>query len=186
MASEPVVVVRVGMMTAVGLSAAETAASVRSATMRFQESSFRDHRHEPVTLAGVPDDGVPPLRDDLEHQWLTNRERRTVCLATQPLLECVRSVPAGEPPPPLVLALSDRETRRPLKAEPFLRWLEVQTGGGFDGKASDASRRGRAGGLTAIGRAADLLRSGRARFVVAGGVDSHRDAYVLARLDVLE
>ena len=54
-------IVGVGMMTAVGLTAVETAASVRATTMRFTESAFRDHRSDPITLAEVPDDGLPPL-----------------------------------------------------------------------------------------------------------------------------
>ena len=42
-----VAVVGIGMITAVGLSAAETAASVRSATARFTETSLMDKRFEP-------------------------------------------------------------------------------------------------------------------------------------------
>src|SRR5207302_709277 len=102
------------MITAVGLSAAETAASVRSATARFTETSL-----------------------------------------TQPL-------------------------DGPL----FLQRLALQVGGGFDVKRSDASHRGRAGGLTAIGQAAEMIRTGQTQFVLAGGIDTYRDLYVLGTLDM--
>ena len=42
--ADAVVIVGIGMMTAVGLSAAETAASVRSGTMRFTQTRMRDRR----------------------------------------------------------------------------------------------------------------------------------------------
>ena len=44
-----VVIAGVGMMTAVGLSAEETAASVRTGTARFAESSIVDRRLQPFT-----------------------------------------------------------------------------------------------------------------------------------------
>jgi len=49
---------------------------------------------------------------------------------------------------------------------------------------SDASHRGRAGGLAAIGQASELIRRGRATFMLAGGVDTYRDLYVLGTLDM--
>ena len=51
MADEDVVVVGVGMMTAVGLTAAETAASVGAGTARFTEITWLDKRFEPFTVA---------------------------------------------------------------------------------------------------------------------------------------
>jgi len=56
--SHDVVVVGVGMITAVGLSAAETAASVRAGIARFVESDFLDQLLEPVVLAWVPDEAM--------------------------------------------------------------------------------------------------------------------------------
>ena len=179
-----VVIVGAGMITAVGLSAAETAASVRSGTARFAESSILDKRFEPFVLAEVPDEGLPELTEEVAKVSLTAREARMMRLATVALAGCLKSLPEGEPPPGLSLALPETETTRPLEHEEFLKHLLEQTGGRFDAKRSDASHRGRAGGLNAIGQASELIRRGRAKFMLAGGVDTYRDLYVLGTLDM--
>jgi len=179
-----VVIVSAGMMTAVGLSAAETAASVRSATMRFAETEIRDKQAEPVTLAEVPDEGMADLAAELDELPLTSRERRMLRLGAGPLRECLESLPGSENPPRLMLALPESETMRPLDGPAFLERFASQVGGLFDSRRSDASFRGRAGGLLAAGRAADLIRAGQAGFVLAGGIDTYRDPDVLGALDM--
>ncbi len=179
-----VVVVGVGMTTAVGLSAAETAASVRSATMRFTEASFLDKRFEPFVLAEVPEDGLPELAEGLGGVGLTNRESRMMRLGTVAIRECLRALPRGEPAPALALALPETETTRPLDGKAFLQCFAQQTGRAFDVGTSDASHRGRAGGLVAIDQAAETIRAGRAKFMLAGGIDTFRDLYVLGALDM--
>ncbi len=179
-----VVVVGAGMITAVGLSAAETAASVRSGTARFAGTSIRDKQFEPFVLAEVPEDGLPELTEELAKEVLTAREARMLRLATAALGECLKSLPAGEPPPGLSIALPETETTRPLEHQVFLKRLGQQTSGRFDPKWSDASHRGRAGGLAAIGQASEPIRMGRAKFMLAGGVDTYRDLYVLGTLDM--
>jgi 3-oxoacyl-[acyl-carrier-protein] synthase-1 len=179
------VVVGVGMMTAVGLTAAETAASVRAATMRFTETPIRDHRFEPFTLAEVPEDGLPELAEEVEATpGLTSREMRMLRLGTMPLREALAVLQGRAAHPPLVLALPETETTRPIDGKAFLEQLAKQQGGAFDSVRSDASHRGRAGGVTAIGQAVELIERGNARFVLAGGVDSYRDLYVLGAMDM--
>src|SRR2546426_9825122 len=102
---EDVVVVGAGMITAVGLSATETAASVRAGTARFTETSLCDKQFEPFVLAEVPEDGLPDLADELAKEGLTSRSARMIRLATAALGECLTSLPAGEPAPGLSLAL---------------------------------------------------------------------------------
>jgi 3-oxoacyl-[acyl-carrier-protein] synthase-1 len=65
----------------------------------------------------------------------------------------------------------------------FLRRLATQTDEAFDPARSDATHRGRAGGIIALGQAVLTIQSGRADFMLAGGVDSYRDLYVLGTLD---
>jgi 3-oxoacyl-[acyl-carrier-protein] synthase-1 len=179
-----VVVAGVGMITAVGLSAAETAASVRAATARFSETSLMDKRFEPFTLAEVPEDGLPGLKDGLADAGLTAREARLLRLGTAGLGECLKALPPQQPPPGLALSLPETSTTRALDGPLFLQRFAQQTGGSFDVKRSDASHRGRAGGLTAIGQAADAIRSGQVPFMIAGGIDTYRDLYVLGTLDM--
>jgi 3-oxoacyl-[acyl-carrier-protein] synthase I len=185
MATESVVVVGVGMVTAVGLTAAETAASARAGTMRFEQSQFHDKQSVPFTLAQVPDDGLPELADAVSAApGLTAREGRLLRLATPALRECV--APLGTSPRPhipLCLALPETETRRPLDRAAFIGHLAAQTESWIDPQRSDASHTGRAGGLRAIGQAAATIQAGQAELVLAGGIDTYRDSYVLAVLD---
>lgn len=185
MSSDSVVVIGVGMMTAVGLSTAETVASVRSATMRFIETPILDHRFEPFTLAEVIEDGLPGLVKELEQATgLTSREMRMLRLGTMPLKECLRPLAQGAAIPGLVLALPEMQTTRPTNGKAFLEKFARQTAEPFNIKQSDASHIGRAGGLAAVGLAADQIRMGRAKFMVAGGIDSYRDLHVLGTLDM--
>jgi 3-oxoacyl-[acyl-carrier-protein] synthase-1 len=176
------VVVGVGMMTAVGLTAAETAASVRARTMRLSETPIRDHRFEPFTLAEVPDAGLPSLAEGFV--GLTSREMRLLRLATMPLHEALRAFPVTAHRPSLVLALPETETTRPLDGDVFLQHLARQVGGVFELARSTASLRGRAGGVAAVGRAAEMIVTGEARFVLAGGTESYRDLHVLGMMDL--
>lgn len=176
------VVTGVGALSAVGLSPAEVAASVRSATAMFSETAIMDRRFEPMVLAELPDDALPPLAESLADKGLTSREARMLRLAALPLRQALDALPPGAAPPPLLLALPDAETTRPLDANRFLDALAVQVPG-FDRGRSDARFRGRAGGLVAVAYADQLLRAG-SPYVVAGGVDTFRDLYVLGTLDL--
>lgn len=183
MPAERVLVVGVGMITAVGLTAAETAASARAGTMRFEESQFQDRSFESITLAQVPEDGLPELADAVRSTTgLTAREQRMLRLATAPLRECLAPVGAATGLP-LCLALPETETLTPLDRGRFLVQLAMQSGGVVDPARSDASHAGRAGGLRAVGQAVATILSGEADLVIAGGVDTYRDSYVLATLD---
>lgn len=183
-----VVILGVGMTTSVGLSAPETAAAVRAGLALFARSSVHDQRGEPFTLAEVPDGGLAPLADEVaaELPGLTTREARLLRLATQPLRECLAALPARAPTPGVVVALPAPHLTngaRPIDGPRFLRRLAVQVGGRVDVRRSDASPTGRAGGLAAVQTAIAALRAGRAAYVVAGGVDTYRDLYVLGSLD---
>lgn len=178
-----VVIVGVGMSTAIGVSAPETAAAVRSGTARFTETAIRDRNLEPFTLAEVPSDALPPLAPSLATTpGLTSRERRMLQLADRPLRECL--APLGDKRPiGLCLALPERETLKPIDRPAFLKHLAAQTSGAFDPRGSDASHVGRAGGFLAIGQAILTIQQGVAELIIAGGVETYRDLYVLATLD---
>lgn len=179
-----VFVMGVGMMTSVGLSAPETAASVRSRTMRFSEIDIRDQNFEPFKFAEIPEDGLPPLAEDVAKEaGLSMREIRLLRVGTLPLVECLRNCPPNVRPP-LLLSLPDMETQRPLNRQRLLGLFGRQTGLPFDIAQSSASYSGRAGGLLAIAAGVQLLDSGSAPFVIAGGIESFRDLYILGTLDL--
>lgn len=185
MAAPEVVVARVGMVTAVGLSAVETSASVRAATMRFTSLDWLDHRFEPFTVAAVPDAGLPELSPEVARTpGLSLRDARLLRLGARALAECLGAAGPGGGRPPLVLALAEPERQRPVDAGRFLKLFAAQAPGAFDAAASTTLALGRAGGLAAVGRAAALVRSGQARFALAGGLDSYVDLYTLGTLDL--
>lgn len=185
MAAPSVVVVGMGMMTPVGLTTKETVAAVRSGTMLFAEAPIRDHRSEPFTLAEVIEDGLPDLVDEVSQApGLTSREARMLRLATMPIRECLKPLEPGTAAPGLVLALPESQTTIPLDGKRFLQLLAQQTRNAFNRKQCAAPHVGRAGGLAAIGQAAETIRQGKARFILAGGVDTYRDPYVLGTLDM--
>jgi 3-oxoacyl-[acyl-carrier-protein] synthase-1 len=187
MANADPVIVGVGMMTAVGLSAAETAASVRAATMRFTETPIRDARFAPFVLAEVPDDGMPPLAAEVETETgLTSREMRLLRLGTMPVFEALEQLPTSEPPPCLALALPEMQPGRRVDGMKFLKLLAKQTRYAFDVSRSVAADEGRAGALVAVARAAQMIRTKSAPFALAGAIDSYRDLYVLGTLDLEE
>ncbi|UCC71417.1 MAG: hypothetical protein JSV86_13605 [Gemmatimonadota bacterium] len=172
------------MISAVGLTAKETATSVRSTTMRFTEASFLDHRFEPFTVAEIPADGLPQLDDAVEKDGLTSREARLLRIGTAALVECVESVPVGATPLALMLSLPELQTTEPLEPMSFLRRFEQQSRVAIDLSASQATHTGRAGGLIAIGKAIQTIAKAQADFVVAGGIDSYLDPYILGTLDL--
>jgi 3-oxoacyl-[acyl-carrier-protein] synthase-1 len=183
-ADSEVVVVGAGLLTAVGLSLAETAASVRSATARFSPTPMHDRLFEPFTLAVIEEDGLPPLEEAAAAApSLTSRQIRMLRLATAPLRACVAMLPRHAPLPGLVLALPDTTTSIPLDGSAFLGHLARQAPDTFDPKYSLAGDVGRAGGLTAIDTATATVGSGQAPIMLAGGVDTFADLYVLATLD---
>ncbi len=183
-ATDPVIV-GVGMMTAVGLTAPETAASVRAATMRYTETSIRDRQFNPITMAEVPDDGLPPLVDSVEGQSrLTPREIRMLRLGTMPLTEALAALPPGQRAPGLALALPEMQPGHRVDGSRFLQAFAAQTKLKFDIARSAAVDEGRAGALIAIARAAQAIRSGQVTFMLAGAIDTYRDLYVLGTLDL--
>jgi 3-oxoacyl-[acyl-carrier-protein] synthase I len=185
MPATEIVVVGVGSMTAVGLSAAETAASVRAATMRFTATTWRDQRFEPFTVAEIIEDGLPDLVEELtDDLTLTYREARLLRIGALPLVESLKPIAGLNEQPGLILALPSTETLKPLDGNRFLQHLQKQASVRFDLAKSECQLRGRAGGLLAIKRAGERLLGSKTDFMVAGGIDSYRDLFVLGKLDL--
>lgn len=182
---QQVVIVGVGVVTAVGVSAAETAASVRAATMSLSETDYRDKRFDRMVLGEVPDDGLPPLAEALSRETgITAREERLLRLAGRAVSESIAPLGGKKLPVGVCLSLPELETTIPLDGARMLRRLALQSGGAIHPQGSDASHRGRAGGILAIGQAVLTIEQGIVSYMLAGGVDSHRDAYVLGTLDL--
>jgi 3-oxoacyl-[acyl-carrier-protein] synthase-1 len=179
-----VMVVGCGMMTPVGLSALETAASVRSRVQRLTEIEWRDSRFMNFTVGIVPEEGLPNLDPGLENLPLSYREARMLRLAAVPLQEALVALPNAAGAIPLLLGMPELQTTVPLNTENFLARLITQTKASVEPSRSKAFPQGRASGLLAVNEAIDLLTHDRAEFVLVGGVDSYVDLYIMGTLDM--
>lgn len=184
MAAQPVMVVGLGMVSPVGLSVSETAASARARIPRLREIEWRDRRFEPFIVGSVPDDGLAELEPKLQGLFPQFREARMLRLAQVALEEVLQPLAQNTIPLPLLLGLPEQHTTKPIDAKSFLAKLAHQAKVRLDPKLSVAVPKGRAAGLMAFRRVAAILEAGEAEFVLVGGVDSLIDLYVLGTLDM--
>ena len=154
----------IGMVTPVGLSARQTAASVRTGIGRLGESYVTDRYGEMLVMGLVDAGELPALCEELADpdgpdQELSPRQERLARLAGPALLEAIGShAPASLP---LLLALPEAhpETRHAVGAE-MIGILATQTERRFDPELSRTYALGRAGGFAALDDALDLLAAG--------------------------
>lgn len=186
MPAAEVVIVAAGVVTPVGVSLPEAAAAVRSGTARFTESPFHDRNAKPLVMALVPEDALPPLHPDVDVQdRVSSRERRMVRLAAQAFAQCAKVLPKTARTVPVSIAVPNVDGTVGIDRKRFVERLSIQTGVPLATGPSLAHQHGRAGGLLALDDARALLLRGVAQYVIAGGVDSYRDASVIARLDAV-
>lgn len=180
-------IVGMGMVTAVGIDAPQTAASVRAGIARFEETSIYDKRFEPIVMAVLPDDVLPPLKPEIETTaGLTSKQVRTLRLATSALKEATMNLPDIEKIP-LYLGVAQPLPDCPEPFERgFLEHLSLQTDVAFNTAESVLLPHGRAAGLFALGKGMDAVFSGRHPYAIVGGVDTYGDLYLLGTLDMQE
>ncbi len=184
MAKSEIVVVSAGAVSPIGLSLSETAASARARLARLREIEWRDRRFQPFIVGTVPEDGLPELDTELSTLHLQYREARMLRLAQVALDGALEPLAGYETPIPLLLAMPEHHTTKPIDPKTFLSRLVKQTKATLDLPRSIAAPKGRAAGLMAFRRATALLEANEAEFVLVGGVDSLIDLYVLGNLDM--
>ena len=174
-----------GMVTAVGGNAEQTAAAVRAGINQYQESSIYNRRFEPMSLALVPEDILPPLHGKLEGQTgLTSRHLRMLRLADPALKEATQGLKSLDGVP-IVLAGPEPIPDHPSPmGEKFPELLSIQAEVSFDVARSEIFPTGRAGGLQALEAGIKFLEKSGQEYVVVGGVDTYLDLYLLATLDM--
>ncbi|HLL55493.1 MAG TPA: hypothetical protein VK447_18180 [Myxococcaceae bacterium] len=169
-------ILRVGMMTPVGLTAATTAASIRAGITRTRESTFIDRHSQPVVAGFIDDEYLPELALSESALWApAARHRRMLRIATPALREAQHGFSS-----PLPLLLAAPEASAGAGAE-FVSQLAAQAGVELDLRASKLFPHGRAGGLLALAEALRKLETSH-DCVLVGGVDSHAELSVLDSL----
>lgn len=180
-------ILAVGMMTAVGIGARQTAASVRAGISRFGETSIYDKRFQPFKMALLPDEALPPLEPSLEAVvGLTARQIRMLRLAAPALREVLLEAPNLDQIPVLLGTPEALPGRTDPAGEKFLDHLAVQSGLKFNLAQSKMFPNGRAAGLMALKEGLERIASGKEKYVVVAGVDTYLDLYLLGTLDMEE
>lgn len=177
----------IGVTTAVGLEAASTAAAVRAGISRHRESPFYTSSGEPMIVAQLADETLPPLAEALTDEpelfELPALRQRMLRLATYALREAASSI-AQIDTVPLLLAGPEPYPGETTALDPeLLAHLRIQAEVPFRLAESSIAFQGRAGGLAALAAAMQLLHERRLPRVLVGGVDSHVDLQRLSLLD---
>ncbi len=178
----PAEILAIGMVTPVGLSTAQTAASVRTGIGRLGESELSDNAGDALVMGLADDEQVPPLAEALEDRPFTIRQERMLRLGGTALDEALAAVDEG-PPPALHLGLAEpRAEERSRIDDELLDLLPIQAGRKLDRARSKTYPLGRAAGLVALDQALTMLDSGEAKTVLVGAVDSYWDDGLLSAL----
>ena len=180
-------VLRVGLVTSVGMGAAQTAACVQAGLDGFEESAIMNARDQPLVMALLPDDVLPPLSTALEQAAaLGARESRMLRLATPAIDEIILGMPdtieQGDIPVLVATPESHPALSRPL-SDRFMHHLEAQSDIGLDWQRSKAFPNGRAGAFRAIQEALELFVRGESDYALIGGIDTPLDLMLIASLD---
>lgn len=181
---DPIVIVDAEMMTAVGSSAAQTATSARARVMRVTEVDFCDYYHTGFRVGVIPQESLPQLNSSLQDLPLTDRERRMLRLAGDPLARLVSKIPSAAGAPSVSIGLSEHQNRRPIEPGTLMEQLYKQAGLDLSASAATTIMQGRAAALLALESGMNALRSGTAQFAIAGGIDSFIDLYILGTLEM--
>jgi len=185
MTPSDVYVLGAGMLTPVGDEAGQTRTSVNAGISRAAESAVYNRRYQPLTMALLPEEHVPPLAPGLDAVPLTSRQARMLRLAAPALREALAPAPEEEPIP-LFLGVPEAHPGLPDPVgKEFLSHLFEQCGKDveLDRRGSRILPAGRAAGMLAVAAAAERIGSGKIPLAIAGGVDSHLDLYLLGTLD---
>jgi 3-oxoacyl-[acyl-carrier-protein] synthase-1 len=172
------------LITPVGDTALVTAAAVRAGYSAYADTEYANRDYQPMRMARVPEEALPPLKDEL---WRTNglsaRQRRLLQLMTPVLANAMASL-SGREPPALMLAAPETLPGCPAAVPPtFLDYLSLQTGVDLPRGNCRILATGRAGGLQAVELAFRYVEQAENDLVLIGGVDSYQDHYLLEKLD---
>jgi 3-oxoacyl-[acyl-carrier-protein] synthase-1 len=181
---DPIAILGVGVVAPVGLTATQTAASIRAGIARFGETSHRRRDFEPIVMALVPDDVLPPPDPMIPgFPGLSDREVRMLRLAGLAAAEATNQAPLDEPMV-LMLGLPDNLWRGEARpSRDLLNLFAVQTNLRINFESSKMLPHGRAAGIGAVREAVKLIELNQHAVVLVGGMDTYLDEDLLARMD---
>ena len=184
MSAPAIVVVDAEMSSAVGLSAAQTATSTRARVQRVTEIEFCDYYLDGFCVGTVPEEMLPRLHEDLVDLPISDRSRRMLRLAGDPLNRLAARIPAGAPAPMAAIGFPEHQNRIPIDPLAFVGQLYQQAKLGWNASSAKTFAQGRASALLALHSAVSDLKAGLAQFAIVGGIDSFVDLYILGTLEM--
>ncbi len=179
----PVSIVGVGTVTSVGLSAVQTAASVRAGISRLTETGWEGKDGNPYRGGFLAEDSLPGLHRKTFDITADSTTARLLQLAGPALHEAAEALPARGESIGLILGLRSLEPLQGMTPKFFFENLMRQSQVRFDPAASSIVVGGRAAGLLAIQEGARRIADGFGAPLIAGGVDSYYDLPRLVDLD---
>jgi 3-oxoacyl-[acyl-carrier-protein] synthase-1 len=168
------------VLCSIGSGTDQVWAAARAGIGRIVNSDVMDRYIDPIQMALVPEDSLPPLNAEIDDLPLPPRARRMLRLAT-PALQTVSQDLDG--PVPIVIGLPELQ----LSEAPWLvhmpAYLQKMTGAPIDRARSTVVPHGRAAGVMALELALNTLQSEPTATVIVGGVDTYLDLLLLGNLD---
>ncbi len=173
-----------GLLTPAGFNSVTTAAAVKAQLNVYAKSKHYNKHFNPMSMALIPEDAIPPLSPELESMpGLTARHRRMLRIATPAAKDVMAAFPLKRPPP-LFLAVPESLPNCPSYIEAkFIDQLITQTGMQIERNSSLIVATGRSGGLEVIDLAFKYFEIPGNDVVLVGGIDSFLDHELLGMLD---
>lgn len=172
------------LITAAGDSTISNFYAYKAGINTYQAANYHTQDHRQITLSLIPNDALPPLKDEIEELALSYRDERLLKIiskAADALLSDYQGTPL-----PLILAgpenHPDLNNQLPLN---FISLLQTQIELPINYSASRTLSTGRTGVIEAIKLAQCYLASGEYEQILVGGVDScqHSDWLQLLEKD---
>lgn len=173
-----------GAITAVGWNSQVNYYAVRAGVSGYKSAEYFTRHRERVSMALVPDDALPPLREDLGVRGkLSFRDRRILRMCHVAAAEAMNRF-TGRQPVPLIFSGPANDLNLPASLSPrFIEYLIQQSGLPIELAASRLIGTGRTGVLEALALALRYLHDSEFDEVLIGGGDSYQNSELLAALD---
>jgi 3-oxoacyl-[acyl-carrier-protein] synthase I len=168
------------VLCSIGSGTDQVWAAARTGIGRIVSSDVMDRYFDPIKMALVPEDSLPPVNMEIDELPLPPRARRMLRLAT-PALQAVSKDIDG--PVPIVIGLPELQPSEAPWLVHVPAYLQKMTGASIDRSRSAVVPHGRAAGLMALELALNMVRTEPAVTVIVGGVDTYLDLRLLGTLD---
>jgi 3-oxoacyl-[acyl-carrier-protein] synthase-1 len=174
MAAPPLAILGVGLVSGVGLTAAESCAAIRCGINNFQETRFTGNSRDWLVGSAV----------ELEEPW--RGITKLAKMAARATRECLDTAPirdAAQIPVLLCTAEEDRPGRFENLDRALLDGIERELGITLHPNSRVVAQ-GRVGGAVALLQARRMMQEGRCTRVIVAGVDSFLVSGTLAAYDI--